>query len=383
MAGLERAAADHRGRGGPGGSQPQGQEAAPVAPLLEQDLDALCLPLGRRVGMPGHATARHYLRRRMVEIGLQPLPGLELELPYRALHPLTKEPCRFCNLVGVIPRRGLPPEAALRSDGRPRAAPAPLLLGAHYDSVIDAPCADDNAAAVALCLAIAAEVRQAPLERDLIIAIFDAEEPPFFLTPAMGSLRWWQEQGETHRPAAAVILDLVGHDVEIRPGPFRDAAPAVPDLLFAIGAESHPEIRNAVEHTAALSAAPGVVLAPQRCIGDLSDYHAFRTHDVPYLFLSCGRGEHYHRASDTIEWLNLAKVRRIERWLLRVLQQLAGRQLGCTALPCDTSAAEARLLRAAFGGFIEQMLMAQGLAGIQHSRDVEMLVYMLRNTYFI
>ncbi len=356
-----------------------GGAATPLdAAHLEEDLAALCLPLGRRVGMPGHATARRYLRRRMEAIGLNPLPGRELEWPYRARHPQVGELCDFCNLVGVLPGQGNG-----RGDARHRAAPAPLLLGAHYDSVIDAPCADDNAAAVALCLAIAEEVRRAPLERDLVIALFDAEEPPFFLTPAMGSVHWWEEKRETERPAAAIILDLIGHDVEKRPGPFRDAAPAVSDLLFAIGAESHPEIRNVVEHSSVALGAPRVVLAPQRCIGDLSDYHAFRVHGVPYLFLSCGRGEHYHSESDTLEWLNLAKVRSVGRWLLHVLRLLGARTLGKTALPCDTSAAEARLLHATFGSFAEQMLAAQGLAGMQRSRDVEMLVYMLRNTYFI
>jgi len=31
---------------------------------------------------------------------------------------------------------------------------APLLVGAHFDSAIAAPCSDDNAAAVAIALAV-------------------------------------------------------------------------------------------------------------------------------------------------------------------------------------------------------------------------------------
>ena len=51
--------------------------------------------------------------------------------------------------------------------GRDRSLP-PVLLGAHYDSVIDAPCVDDNATSVALNLAIAEEYVLRPLERDLV-----------------------------------------------------------------------------------------------------------------------------------------------------------------------------------------------------------------------
>ena len=38
--------------------------------------------------------------------------------------------------------------------GRSRSPLAPVLVGAHYDSVIAAPCADDNAAAVAIALQV-------------------------------------------------------------------------------------------------------------------------------------------------------------------------------------------------------------------------------------
>ena len=43
----------------------------------------------------------------------------------------------------------------------------PPLLITHYDSVIDASCADDNAAAVAVVLGVAEAVKRSPLSRDL------------------------------------------------------------------------------------------------------------------------------------------------------------------------------------------------------------------------
>lgn len=48
--------------------------------------------------------------------------------------------------------------------------------------------ADDNAAAIAL--EVAARLRARPAARPVVIAQFDAEEPPFFHAPAMGSTRF-------------------------------------------------------------------------------------------------------------------------------------------------------------------------------------------------
>ena len=69
-------------------------------------------------------------------LGLDPLRGDSLVLGYeRRLSP-REAPASFANLVGVVRGRG--------SGARP------VLIGAHYDSAIDAPCSDDNAAAVAV-----------------------------------------------------------------------------------------------------------------------------------------------------------------------------------------------------------------------------------------
>jgi acetylornithine deacetylase/succinyl-diaminopimelate desuccinylase-like protein len=148
------------------------------------------------VGSPGHQKACQYLAGRLEEIGCVPFAGDSFELPYQS------RGVSFCNLAGVIP-------------GRKRRL-APLLVGAHYDSVIAAPCADDNAAAVAIALAVGAwAAEQGGLDRDLIVAIFDAEEPPYFHTPSMGSERFWHDQREGRSIHAAIIMDLVGHDVSI------------------------------------------------------------------------------------------------------------------------------------------------------------------------
>ena len=61
---------------------------------------------------------------------------------------------------------------------------APVLLGAHYDTCDSLPGADDNTAAVPVLLEVAAQMADETLERSVILAFFDAEEPPHFLSPA-------------------------------------------------------------------------------------------------------------------------------------------------------------------------------------------------------
>lgn len=61
---------------------------------------------------------------------------------------------------------------------------APVLLGAHYDTCDSLPGADDNAAAVPVLLEVAAQMADETLERSVILAFFDAEEPPHFLSLA-------------------------------------------------------------------------------------------------------------------------------------------------------------------------------------------------------
>ena len=123
---------------------------------LENDVRSLCLPEGRMVGTAGHATAEAWVARRLTEIGCQPYRGDSFALPY---HFHGRD---FTNFAGIIP-------------GADRDL-APVLIGAHYDSVIEAPCADDNGSAVAITLAVGEAVAQSGgLERDLLVAIFDAE----------------------------------------------------------------------------------------------------------------------------------------------------------------------------------------------------------------
>lgn len=343
-----------------------------LARKLKADVAAIALPEGRVVGTAGHQRARRYLLRRMKEMELEPYEGSSLEIPY------SRDGEDFVNLVGVVP-------------GRSPAA-KPVLIGAHYDSVIPAPCADDNAAAVAIALAAAEILRRQKLPRDVVIAIFDAEEPWHFQGPSMGSIRFYEDHARVRGIHAAVIMDLVGHDVlvpaellSIFPWFARGLArflprvggdvalPGVRDLLFMTGAESHPSLAGLVD-AVRLPSRLRLIAALNQYVGDMSDHGVFRQSGVPYLFLSCGRWRHYHRETDTPEKLNYNKMVRITRYLVALAEALAA-----TKLPpnrggsVDTVEFEVCRIRRACGPTLPYVLRWLGVEKLETRADITAL----------
>ena len=336
---------------------------------LKVDVEALAIDEGRLVGTVGHETARRYLIGRLSEIGVECYRGDSFDLPYTRGYV-------FHNLIGVV--RG-------KTSGT-----APVLIGAHYDSALDAPCADDNAAAVAIALAAAQRLIAAPAARDVIVALFDAEEAPFYWSDEMGSVRFYHDYCPPAGFHAVVVMDLVGHDVSL-PLPITGPARArIANLLFMTGAESHPRLGDLVRRTPRPADLP-LVATFNRNVGkleamvgesagehrDLSDHYVFRTHGVPYLFLSCGQWSHYHRPTDTPDRLNYRKMARICEFLEALIRSLADEELpraGKSAgVEVDTTALEIELLHEAFGPALPLVQQVTGLPRIATRSDLDTL----------
>ena len=227
---------------------------------LMADVIALTADGGRNVGSLAHRRAREYIVERLTELRLAPYAGDSFVLPYGP------DGSSFANVVATIP--GSIPEMPS------------ILLGAHLDSCGDIPGADDNAAAVAILLGVAQSFLPHERDRSVVFAFFDAEEPPNFLQPTMGSIRFYEDQrtGPVH---VATILDLVGHDVPV---------PGMEDRLFITGAESDPGLEKAIRHSEPESGLRNVPTL-NSYMGDLSDHHVFRTNERPYLLLTGSTGE--------------------------------------------------------------------------------------------
>lgn len=347
---------------------------------LQRDTEAICYRQGRMVGSAGHEDAHLHLRQRLQDIGCIPFAGDSLELSY------TWKKTRFCNLAGCLP-------------GRNRNL-APILIGAHYDSVIPHPCADDNAAAVAIALQAGLRLAQEePLERDVVIALFDAEEPPYFLSEGMGSVRFYEDHVQGIRDIhAAIVMDLVGHDVSVPmsllsglpllgglaewiPGlSNRDMTlPGIGSALFVTGGESHEEMAATLRE---LGQPEGLKVVPTRndYIGDMSDHGVFRRHGVPYYFLSCGQWRHYHAPTDTPDRLNYDKMANITRYVVR----LAGSLVRCSLegrngleQTVETLPLETGFLRTALGPLEKPLLSALGIDGLKTRQDMDRFVQFL------
>ena len=63
-----------------------------------------------------------------------------------------------------------------------------VIFGAHYDSVLECPGANDNGSGVAATLALARRFSGARPSRTLRFVFFPNEEPPWFQKEGMGSL---------------------------------------------------------------------------------------------------------------------------------------------------------------------------------------------------
>lgn len=341
-----------------------------MAQYLETAVRDLCTAEGRMVGAVGHEKAKNYLIQRLKSLGCRPYKGRSFSLGYK------RGRKSFENLIGVIP-------------GANRKLP-PILIGAHYDSVLRGHCADDNGAAVAICLALG-EIfaKSGPLKRDLVVAIFDAEEPPYFNTASMGSIRFYKDQADTRGFHFAMIFDLVGHDISIPtswipgiggllsviPGMGGGdlSIPILRDALFVTGAESHPDLASIID---TVDVPDSIRLMPvsNYYIGDMSDHGVFRENGVPYVFFSCGQWAHYHQLTDTPDRLNYLKMSRITQLAARLLIHFDAEPLLKTKEEADTFELELEGLRSGLGPLYPILLRWAGMKKIGDRDQLDKLV---------
>ncbi len=335
---------------------------------LTSDTSALAMPEGRRVGQPGHEKALRFLKQRLAELKLAPWKGNDFALPYELPHPDTKRLQKFTNLIAVIP-------------GKDRSQ-SPILLGAHYDSVIDAPCADDNATSVAMNLAIAEEFSEGELARDLIIALFDAEEPPHFCGQTMGSLRFYRDHCEGIHFAGVIVSDLIGHDLKLAdlgvdiPG-VDLLIPKVGKTVFVLGSESDAVFPGIVEEAAAESKGINIFPTLSRYIGAPSDHMAFEEGGQPTLFLSCAQGRYYHHEKDDLDWINFKKLASIAEFTAASIRKIDETPGGETEQVPDTLDFEVRLISRAVGPALPLLLKRYGVEMPKTREEMDALIGLL------
>jgi Zn-dependent M28 family amino/carboxypeptidase len=196
-----------------------------------------------------------------------------------------------------------------------------VVVGAHFDHLgrdRDRVYwgADDNAAAVAILVEMAASCVRERAGRGVIVAAFDGEEPPFFATGAMGSQAFLANPAIPREAIDFMVcMDLVGH---------RIGGAGLPDevglSLFALGGEKSHGTREIVHGLARSEEGVIVRTADAEIIPPLSDYEPFWRAKIPFLFLTAGRSRVYHTPSDTPEKLDYPKIEATARWLTRFVR---------------------------------------------------------------
>lgn len=212
-----------------------------------------------------------------------------------------------------------------------------IVVGAHYDSAIGSPGANDNASGVAVVIELARVLRDSRFKRAIRFVAFANEEPPYFNTgEGMGSVEYVRAFVDPRSAIAAMLsIETVGYYSD-EPGSQHYpslVASLYPDRGNFIGFIGNVSSKGLVEdavrtfRTAATLPSEGAVL-PESISGvGWSDHRSFWAAGVPALMVTDTapfRYPHYHRDTDTPERLDYERMARLVTGLVQVLSHLAG-----------------------------------------------------------
>jgi Zn-dependent M28 family amino/carboxypeptidase len=193
----------------------------------------------------------------------------------------------------------------------------PILIGAHYDAVPGTPGADDNATGVAVLLEFARLFALQPAKYPIRLVAFDLEE--YGLITASGSSEYAAELRRQKQPLRLMIsLEMLGY-CDVTPGSQRYPTglqylyPNQGNFLALIGdLRSIPDMINLRRNLRKVGTLTEWLPVPNQGkilpLTRQSDhahfwdqgYQAMMVTDTAML-----RNPHYHKASDTIETLDL------------------------------------------------------------------------------
>lgn len=210
-----------------------------------------------------------------------------------------------------------------------------VVVGAHYDSVLGSPAANDNGSGVAALLALARTFAASQPTRTLRFVAFANEEPPFFKTDHMGSLvyaRQCRERGDNI--VAMLSLETIGFYSDAAgsqkyPFPIGLFYPSRGNFIGFVGKTSQAGlVRRCVAMFRRHAQFPSEGAALPACIPgiDWSDHWAFWQADYPALMVTDTapfRYRHYHTDEDTPDKLDYDRTARVVAGLEKVIEELA------------------------------------------------------------
>ncbi|MHA3770668.1 M28 family peptidase [Verrucomicrobiota bacterium sgz303538] len=211
-----------------------------------------------------------------------------------------------------------------------------IVVGAHYDSVLGSPAANDNGSGVAATLALARRFAGKPCARTLRFVAFVNEEAASFQTDAMGSMVYASRcKARGDRIVGMISLETIGYFTD-EPGSQNYPAPGL-DMIYpsagnyisfvgdlssralvkaAIGSfRRHAQFPS--EGAALPSSIPGI---------GWSDHWAFWQHGYPAIMITDTapfRYPFYHTAKDLPDKLDYDSMTRVVSGIEKVISDLA------------------------------------------------------------
>lgn len=217
-------------------------------------------------------------------------------------------------------------------------SPQIIVVGAHYDSVLGAPGANDNGSGMAAVLALARRFAKKQLSQTLRFLAFVNEEPPYFQTSQMGSLVYASRcKARGDQISAMISLETIGYfsdapDSQIYPSPLLGVLyPKVGNFIGFVGnVGSRQLLRRALSTFREAERLPSEGAAVPAFIPGVawSDHWSFWQQGYPAIMITDTapfRYPHYHSFTDTPDKLNYDRLALVVSGLENVIEDLVAK----------------------------------------------------------
>jgi hypothetical protein len=210
-----------------------------------------------------------------------------------------------------------------------------IVVGAHYDSVVGCPGANDNASGVAAVLELARLLKDKKISRTIRFVAFVNEEPPFFQTESMGAKVYAARCRKRNEKITAMFtMETIGcYSDEPKsqhyPFPFNLFYPDTGNFIGFVGnLSSRGLVRRSVSSFRLSTSFPSEGAAAPGWITGIgwSDHWAFWKEGYPAVMVTdtaLFRYRYYHMMSDTPDKIDFERTARVVAGMARVLKDLA------------------------------------------------------------
>ncbi|MGI9239580.1 MAG: M28 family peptidase [Verrucomicrobiales bacterium] len=212
-----------------------------------------------------------------------------------------------------------------------------VVIGAHYDTVVGTPGADDNASGVAALVCLANTFVGTVPERTLRFVGFANEEPPHFQTSSMGSYVYAKRCKERKENIVAMLsLESLAYYSDVKgsqdyPPILRARYPDTGNFAAVVGNLKSKQLVDQVaarleegsggvpvEKLSFLASLPGVGWSDHWAFWEFGYRAVMVTDTAPY------RNEHYHQPSDLPGTLDFDRLQKVTMGLRDVIVELVG-----------------------------------------------------------